>query len=500
MFKKLSQKNLEVEIQSAGEASTGRKQDLLASSAFSGGGLGLKALEPRILLDAAAVVTGAEMAAETQMAEDVQATIEAIDFSSVEKTDISNLLISSVNSQPISEGDAYALAPPQNETLSASDKTFEAIASPIKDFTGSDSLSDDGAYEIHAGETINVDLRANDFTQGDLQGIIDPAAPDSLIALNANEPVQLTSGLGVELLEDGTFNVTGPNNPTERFVSFDYVVETEDGTQSQATATFDWPVAPTIDLNVADMDTANRTVFFDPTGSLPVRLANVDAIGDDLDGEEIVSLTLNISGFTAANQESILVLNPDGSTNAAFPFQPTAGAFPQNFFFNSTSYDATVDSMNGVYSIVRNDGLAMSSEEINSLIRAIAYDNNDSTISTNREISFTLNDGTLDSNVAAATVVFDPADLPVLESPTIDLDFQDSSTIVPGQGDFTSLNFSNISDLGFDGQTEEANNGDGEFVRYSNVGTIDGQAIDVVATVVRFITDMEEFVNAAEEE
>ena len=42
---------------------------------------------------------------------------------------------------------------------------------------------------------------------------------------------------------------TGPSNPTEPSVSFDYVVEGYDGDTHQATATFDWPVAPTIDLD-----------------------------------------------------------------------------------------------------------------------------------------------------------------------------------------------------------------------------------------------------------
>ena len=82
-------------------------------------------------------------------------------------------------------------------------------------------------------------------------------------------------------------------------------------------------------------------------------------------------------------------------------------------------------------------------------------------------------------------------------APTIDLDLATDNAPVPGQNGFTVLNFSNDSLPVFDGQTEEANNGDGEFVRYSNVGTIDGQAIDVVATVVRFINDPTEFLNAA---
>ena len=199
------------------------------------------------------------------------------------------------------------------------------------------SAEDDGNFEIHSGETINVDLFANDEGDGTLLGIIDPDSPDAVIALTVNEKVTLTSGLGVELLGDNTFNVTGPSNPTGPSVSFDYVIEDSNGEQSQATATFDWPVAPTIDLDVADTSTTNTTVFFDPAASNPVRLASADAVGIDLDGEEIVSLTLNFNGFTEANQEALLILNPDDSVNATFQFQPTAGAFPQGFFFEGAS-------------------------------------------------------------------------------------------------------------------------------------------------------------------
>jgi len=129
-----------------------------------------------------------------------------------------------------------------------SDNLFDA---PIN-FSTDPVIQNAGPFEIHSGETINVDLFANDAGAGELVGIIDPDAPSDLITLTVNEAIELASGLGIELLEDGTFNVTGPNNPTERFVSFDYVIQNEDGTQSQATATFDWPVAPTIDLDVLD--------------------------------------------------------------------------------------------------------------------------------------------------------------------------------------------------------------------------------------------------------
>ena len=79
--------------------------------------------------------------------------------------------------------------------------------------------------------------------------------------------------------------------------------------------------------------------------------------------------------------------------------------------------------------------------------------------------------------------------------PKIDLDANIAPPI-PGQNGFTALDFSNLSETGFDGQTEEDNNGDGEFARFSNAGVIDGQSVDVIATFARFISDSDEFAPA----
>ena len=206
--------------------------------------LGLVTLEPRLLLDAAAVVTGAELAIDV-MAQDAA-------------SDASELLFSDTEAQAsedwINKYDDLNLADDAKSPL------YQLPISELKDFDkaltfsaseagNSFAVNDDGPVEIHSGETINIDVRANDIGGGTLQGIIDPAAPAELIALSPNERVTLESGLGVELLDDGTFNVTGPSNPTEPSVSFDYVVEDDAGGIHQATATFDWPEAPTIDLD-----------------------------------------------------------------------------------------------------------------------------------------------------------------------------------------------------------------------------------------------------------
>ena len=78
-------------------------------------------------------------------------------------------------------------------------------------------------------------------------------------------------------------------------------------------------------------------------------------------------------------------------------------------------------------------------------------------------------------------------------APTIDLDANDSVAI-PGQNGFTPLTFTSNPVIDNDGQSEEIDGeGNGETARYSNVGTINGQSVDLVGTVVRFITDTNEF-------
>ncbi|MEL6374520.1 MAG: DUF4347 domain-containing protein, partial [Pseudomonadota bacterium] len=85
---------------------------------------------------------------------------------------------------------------------------------------------------------------------------------------------------------------------------------------------------------------------------------------------------------------------------------------------------------------------------------------------------------------------------PANAAPVLDLDDVSGLTPVPGQGTFTPLTFTTSGSTGLNGQTE-VDDGAGEFARYDNVGTINGQQIDFVATVVRFVTDPNELSSAA---
>ena len=243
--------------------------------------LGLVSLEPRLLLDAAGFVTGAEVAVDAMETNDAQTGVDAI-FNDV--------------STPTDET--------SEQLIRALGTDDYALIMAVADDSGDDtvSLNDDGNYEIHSGETINVDLRANDSGGGTVLGIIDPAAPDSLISLSANESVTLSSGLGVQMLADGTFNITGPNNPTEPSVSFDYVVEDTSGDIHQATATFDWPIDTDGDGIDDEID-----VDDDNDGILDV----LEGLGTVTTGNEAPA------DFSSFRTDGIFGFATTGATNAA---------------------------------------------------------------------------------------------------------------------------------------------------------------------------------------
>ncbi len=121
-------------------------------------------------------------------------------------------------------------------------------------------------------------------------------------------------------------------------------------------------------------------------------------------------------------------------------------------------------------------------------LQAITFENPTTGLSSDaRLISVSATNTTFGTTTNVALTTID-----VNTAPTIDLDYIGDLEIVPGQGTFAALSFSDPTENGFDGQTEEANNGDGEFARYANVGSINGQSIDFIATVVRVVDDPSE--------
>ena len=405
------------------------KQDWLRTSGLiTSVDLGLRSLEPRILLDAAGFVTGAEVAVDALQADDVSETMaatfdgeeEGVDNSVIENEALLSALEAAEDEvhEEDQTGDREVGSNVTPKPVPASN-VDDGVFNTIKTAAPAVSLSDDGNFEVHSGETINVDLSTNYAGGGEFIGIIDPASPDVVITLTENETVELASGLGVSLLDDGTFDITGPSNPTERSVSFDYVVEDNEGEIITVTATFDWPVAPTIDLNGENTAGTNTIVLFDSAANTPVSLTTNDAFGLDLDGEEILSITIDVSGFDS-NQERLILPNISG--DQTYDFIPNISTpFNQGFFFDfdtsdtiqGLNFDAIVDWQNNQITITVQNGNAIPTASVNALLQQIQYQHDNATTATgNRTVSFTLNDGAENSNVATSTIIFDPTAAP----------------------------------------------------------------------------------------
>jgi len=158
--------------------------------------MGLVSLEPRILLDAAAIVTGAEVLSEALTQDQTDNALAALmeNIETSEQTERFDIVTADVT---LSEADLKALSPvtdglntiklsetgePNSNDLYADDKNdSDPDALNTIKLGGPFQAVDDGNFEIHSGETINVDLRANDSGNGQLVGIIDPAQPDVVI-------------------------------------------------------------------------------------------------------------------------------------------------------------------------------------------------------------------------------------------------------------------------------------------------------------------------------
>jgi len=144
--------------------------------------LGLRALEPRILLDAAGFVTGADVAMDaldTQgVAEDMAVLFETNSTSNELSEEVTqaealirdlleidadkNLLAPAVIDDGVKD---YGVKAQSVVVTDGNGKDYALIAAVTDNGTvmNSGGLTDDGNYEIHSGETINVDSRCDYF-------------------------------------------------------------------------------------------------------------------------------------------------------------------------------------------------------------------------------------------------------------------------------------------------------------------------------------------------
>ena len=174
-------------------------------------------------------------------------------------------------------------------------------------------------------------------------------------------------------------------------------------------------IAPTIDLNGGD---AGRDYSNSYIGT-PVAIADTDATGSDLDGIDIESLTIDISGTTDTTNE-LLIFN-DASGNTSINLGSNSS---KTVTIQGTSYTIDVTNNGTSINIVPTAGGDITSTQVEQLLRSITYLNNAGEPQTgDRTFEFVLNDGQSDSNLATSTI-----SIPVNTPPNIDLDLDDSST------------------------------------------------------------------------
>ncbi len=210
-------------------------------------------------------------------------------------------------------------------------------------FTQLPPVADDETVTLDPAVATNVDiLTGDDDPDGDnanlsITEIIDPADTANPLAITPGSSVTLTDGTIVELLTDGTLNVTPPAGSTS--TGFDYTLEDEDGLTDTGN------VAVTVNQPpVAD----DETVTLDPAVATNVDILTGD---DDPDGDNAnLSITEIIDPADTANPLAITpgssVTLTDGTivellTDGTLNVTPPAGS-------TSTGFDYTLEDEDGL--------------------------------------------------------------------------------------------------------------------------------------------------------
>ncbi len=209
--------------------------------------------------------------------------------------------------------------------------------------------------------------------------------------------------------------------------------------------------------NSTQTGTGYQTTFIENGSAVAVVDADVDITGLDTN---VASATVTLTNAKPADQ---LLVN--GSTAASGTV-------------NGLAY--TITSAGGAIT-VQLTGATTDPTVYETAINQITFSNtSDAPDAADRLIEVKFSNGTVDSNVALATIHVTPVNDP----PSIDLDVT-STPPVPGVPDTISLSFSSPPVISNDGQTEAVNGaGNGETAVYANVGTVNGQAVDLRAVVV----------------
>ncbi len=214
---------------------------------------------------------------------------------------------------------ALALGATTTDTVqvTAIDGTTHDITITINGTNDPTLAGDEAPVVVAPGQTVNIDVLANDSDVDDVSlavtGIIDPANPEVVLPFDGSSQVTLSSGTVIELMGDGTLNVTGGFVPDD-VETFRYEITSSDGGMAQATVTLHIDTDGDMIANLVDIDDDNDGIIdineavqsagsdsgIDgalSSGSVSFGVSSADL--NDQDGDHILtSVTVNGRTFT----------------------------------------------------------------------------------------------------------------------------------------------------------------------------------------------------------
>ena len=359
-------------------------------------------------------------------------------------------------------------------------------------------------WEIFEAGTDNIATGAPSITISDVDGIINPLTIetvipelDGLISVTTgnNSAIDINTANG-QLTASGTDNdLAGPLDP-----SFGAGGPTRDS----AAVTFNWSERTSWDVTYrVDIADALRVFLHDGDGDFTfsgstntLSLSTLDLDGDDnssavnADYQDDYSLSdvpvaiadedTSIIVDTGVNITGAIVTLTNIQTNDSLAIAGVAGT--------SGTVPGTSIGFNIAGGLVSLSGTA-SADDYETALEAIRFSNSDvGSALVDRVFETALTDSnSFNTNIATTTISVSAP--PVNLAPSIDLDLVSTSD-TPGSNGFTEIDFSGLGSesnptITNNGNTEAVNGvGNGETALYENVGIIDGQAIDIRATVI----------------
>ncbi len=262
-----------------------------------------------------------------------------------------NWTYEALNDHPMIQGLTAGATLIDTVAVSTVDATAHAITITITGVNDATIAGDEVPVVVTPGQLINLDVLANDSDNDtvtlSVSHIVDPANPGNPQPVVLGAPVTLASGTIVELLGDGTLNITKGTTPAD-VETFDYRVTSSDGGTDQASVTLKLDsdgdgIANDVDIDddndgITDSNEVAQTNGADSgiDGSLnaqDVSFGISSADLNDIDGDHILtSVTVNGKtytdfvlpdgynhNFTASVQ---LTYQKDGGTAASYTGNP----------------------------------------------------------------------------------------------------------------------------------------------------------------------------------